>query len=80
MFFTRALNYFRSKEGESFLTGRKLLLLVLTAIYFVSPIDIIPDFIPGVGQLDDLTVIIFALTAFFSPAIRNKQDEDMMNK
>lgn len=26
-------------------------------VYFVSPIDVIPDFIPGIGYLDDIFVI-----------------------
>lgn len=33
-----------------------------TALYFVSPIDIAPDFIPFVGELDD----IFLLTLLVS--------------
>lgn len=36
--------------------------IIGTALYFVSPIDIAPDFIPLVGELDD----IFLLTLLVS--------------
>lgn len=29
--------------------------------YFISPVDVIPDFIPGIGYTDDAAVIAFAL-------------------
>ena len=51
-------------------TKRKLVLLVLTALYAFSPIDLIPDFIPGVGQIDDLTVIAFTFLALFMPPLK----------
>lgn len=35
--------------------------LVSALIYFVSPIDIIPDFIPGLGYVDDLMVLAVAI-------------------
>lgn len=70
-FLIRAINYFRSREGEPRLfTKRKLALLILTALYTFSPVDLIPDFIPGVGQIDDLTVIAFTFLALFLPPIR----------
>lgn len=31
--------------------------------YFISPIDLIPDFMPGVGYTDDLGVLILSLVA-----------------
>ena len=35
--------------------------LVVLAIYVASPIDPIPDFIPGVGHLDELVIVPLAL-------------------
>ena len=35
--------------------------LFLLAGYLVLPVDVIPDFIPGIGQADDLLVAAFAL-------------------
>lgn len=34
---------------------------VAAVLYFLSPIDFIPDFIPGVGLIDDVFVIGFVL-------------------
>lgn len=47
--------------------------LVLGGIagYLAFPIDIIPDFVPVIGELDDLAVIIFGLDWF----IRNAPPE-----
>jgi len=35
--------------------------LVILGAYIASPIDVIPDFLPGIGQLDDLVIVAFAL-------------------
>jgi len=36
--------------------------IVAALIYFVSPIDIVPDFIPGFGYVDDAAVVGLVLT------------------
>lgn len=40
---------------------RSKAILVVLGAYLASPVDLIPDFLPGIGQLDDLAVIAFAL-------------------
>ena len=37
--------------------GVKLMFIIAALIYVVSPIDIIPDFIPVAGLVDDVVVI-----------------------
>ena len=40
------------------------LIIPLLALYLASPIDLIPDFIPVIGYLDDLLVLALAAWAF----------------
>lgn len=42
----------------------KKAILGVAATYFVSPIDIVPDFIPVIGRIDDAAVLILALDIF----------------
>ncbi len=44
--------------------ARQKLILVGIAGYLVLPLDLIPDFIPVVGQLDDLAVVLLGLDLF----------------
>ena len=43
--------------------GPKLLLVGIFG-YLVLPTDLVPDFLPGLGQLDDLAVIVGGLKLF----------------
>ena len=40
------------------------LILVLVAVYFISPLDIIPDVLPVIGEIDDLAIGLLALQFF----------------
>jgi uncharacterized membrane protein YkvA (DUF1232 family) len=48
---------------------------LLIALYFFSPIDFIPDIILGLGQLDDLGVIILGLSLIIRLSPRQVVDE-----
>jgi uncharacterized membrane protein YkvA (DUF1232 family) len=37
---------------------------LLALLYTVSPLDIVPDLLPGLGQVDDVGVIVLALKLF----------------
>ena len=39
-------------------------LLVLTLVYVISPFDVIPDFIPVIGEMDDVAVVLSVLWLF----------------
>jgi uncharacterized membrane protein YkvA (DUF1232 family) len=37
---------------------------LIAALYLVSPLDLVPDIFPVLGQVDDLTLVVAALAAF----------------
>ncbi|WP_462411679.1 YkvA family protein [Neobacillus sp. Marseille-QA0830] len=40
---------------------RSIVMIIAGILYFVSPVDLVPDFIAGLGLVDDATVIGFIL-------------------
>ena len=43
------------------IAAAKLLIIIAAIIYFVSPFDVIPDWIPVLGHIDDAFVVSLAL-------------------
>ncbi|MAJ51337.1 MAG: hypothetical protein CMB82_06970 [Flammeovirgaceae bacterium] len=52
-------------EYNSF-SNKTLLSLVFGLLYFVTPMDLVPDFIPLLGFSDDLSIIYFIVKNFKS--------------
>jgi len=57
-------------------TGQKAVLAGIAA-YLAFPLDIIPDFIPVIGQMDDLAVLILGLDWFIRNAPPDVVEEHM---
>ena len=56
-------------------------------LYFLNPFDLIPDFIPGIGFIDDATLISMAVAAlreelrrYETPPRRQSLPEGMVNR
>ena len=52
--------WFVARDPETPFMAKLLALLV--AAYAISPIDLIPDFIPALGYLDDLILVPFGIS------------------
>ena len=48
------------------ITGTQKVIVAGALLYVISPLDVIPDFIPVVGWLDDIGIASFALNYIFS--------------
>lgn len=53
---------------RAFCTGKykkipweNLISIIVAVAYFASPLDLIPDFLPGIGYLDDAMIVRFVL-------------------
>lgn len=59
LFFDLARAYMKGEYRQ--ISKGTILTIISAIIYFVSPFDLIPDFIAGFGILDDAAVIQFAI-------------------
>lgn len=69
--------------------GRQKLILAAVGAYLLTPFDVIPDFVPVLGQLDDVAVVLLGLRWFIRSApeevvaehlARIARDEDDMRR
>lgn len=51
------------------------LLVVGALAYVISPVDFIPDVIPGLGQIDDIGIVLVAFTLFIESCPKAIVDE-----
>ncbi|WP_186754801.1 YkvA family protein [Echinicola salinicaeni] len=68
----RMVKAYCNNEYRSF-SPKTLALLVMGLLYFIMPLDLIPDFILGLGYLDDLSVLL-AITKSIQHDIQNFLD------
>ncbi len=54
---------FRLLRDERVPTAVKLV-LPATLLYLISPLDVVPDFLPMLGQADDLMIVLLGVLAF----------------
>src|SRR6476620_9635267 len=66
---------YRLYQDDRVPTVLKVSVPLLVALYFVLPFDLIPDFLPGVGELDDLGVAILGMNLFIRLAPQAVVDE-----
>jgi len=57
------------------LPWKSLISIVAVLIYFVSPIDLIPDFLPGIGITDDVALIVWLIKTMGSDIAKFSQWE-----
>ncbi len=63
--FVSALDTFRRmlkahfKGSYNAFSGKTILLLIFGLVYFITPTDLLPDFIPALGFIDDISVIYY---------------------
>ncbi len=67
----REVNYYRKVSTDPRTPAISRYLLAAALAYLLSPIDLIPDFIPIVGHLDDLIIVggLVLLARLFVPNV-----------
>lgn len=56
---------------------KSILFITASLVYFANPFDLVPDFLPGIGYLDDATVILWVFKSVEDDV--NKYEEYLYN-
>lgn len=63
--------------GKKFLTPRNVIILGAALVYFISPLDCIPDFLPVVGWLDDVGILAMASAFIFGKGLQKSEKKSV---
>jgi uncharacterized membrane protein YkvA (DUF1232 family) len=58
-----------------FTLGQKAGLTAAAFVYVISPIDLIPDVFVGLGECDDIAVLVLLFKVWCSPTLSKKHDD-----
>ena len=75
---TRLLKAYASGEYRQ-LPWKTLIRVIAVLIYFVSPIDILPDFLPIIGLTDDIALMLWLFSGMGDDIEKFRQWELAMN-
>jgi len=78
LFIEMIREYFRGNYRE--IPVKTIVLITAALIYFVSPADAIPDFLIGIGYVDDISVIAYVFRTLNEDIESFKNWKDEKNK
>lgn len=65
------------KKNWLHLKNKSKLLLLFAVLYFIFPLDFIPDILPGIGWGDDLILLLASLIVHYRKnLIKRKKEEE----
>lgn len=62
-------------KGQDIMTARNVIILGAALLYFLCPLDFIPDALPVIGWLDDIGLLALAIT-YISSAVQKGEESD----
>lgn len=73
--------YYRALSRDPEVPTISKWLLAAALAYLISPIDLVPDFIPVLGQLDDLVLVptlLWLAVRFIPITVRERIEQDVL--
>ena len=70
-----AVKLIREVKKGSLKSPRSIVYYILALVYILSPVDFIPDAIPGLGQLDDGAVLLAVLWYVIRLLLQKRQKQ-----